>query len=459
MAAIALVAVVATALIIPFAATVAQAARDRLASAVERDATVIAGYAEEDLERGDPADLGSVVAAYGERTGGRVVIVDADGVAVADSQPPNGSPAAGRDFSTRSEVATALAGGIATGSRYSQTLDDGFLYVAVPSSSGSTVHGAVRISYPTAAVEARIARSRVGLAGAGALALIAAALLAVVFGRWLVAPLAATERAAGRLAAGDLTARAPEDAGPPELRRMAATLNTMAGRVDELIVSQHSFIADASHQLRTPLTALRLRLEGLELTATPDERVELMAAIEEVVRLNRLVDGLLTLVRAESARPATTPVDAAEALRERAAVWEPLATEQDVRLGVETPTTAEVLAVDGALGQVLDNLIANALRYAPPGSTITLTVGRSAGRTVLTVADEGPGMSAEQRERAFDRFWRDSTDHDEGGFGLGLAIVRRLVRASGGDVRLDEAPGGGLSVRVSLRSAATPVPV
>lgn len=457
LSAVALVAVVLLILTVPLASIVARAARDRLAAAVERDAMVIASTAEDNLERGEPADLAVIVAAYRDRTGGRVVIVDAAGVSVADSDPPVGSSAEGRDFSTRAEIQTALDGLITTGSRFSETLGEGFLYVAVPVASGNRIHGAVRISYPTAAVEARIARSRWTLAGIAALALLAAAIVGLVLARWVVTPLRRVEHAAERLAAGDLHARAPENGGPPELRQLAATLNTMAARLEDLIAGQRAFIADASHQLRTPLTALRLRLEGLELFADPDDASELAAATHEVLRLGRLVDGLLTLARAEGAQPAATPVDAADCVRQRAAAWEPLAAEQGVALRVAGVDHADVLAVEGALDQVLDNLLANALRLAPDGSTITMATTRDHHSTMLTVADEGPGMTPEQRGRAFDRFWR-SPGGDRDGFGLGLAIVDRLVRASGGQIRLEEAPGGGLLARITLRSAARTKP-
>ena len=137
------------------------------------------------------------------------------------------------------------------------------------------------------------------------------------------------------------------------------------------------------------------------------------------------------------------------ALAERAAVWEPLPAEQHVALAVTGPATDRVWAIPGALEQIVDNLLANALRVSPPGTTIVLA--RAPGPE-LHVVDQGPGMSETDRTRAFDRFWRASTSHHDG-TGLGLPIVRHLVHASGGEITLDAAPGGGLDARIILRPA------
>ena len=165
-------------------------------------------------------------------------------------------------------------------------------------------------------------------------------------------------------------------------------------------------MADASHQLRTPLTALRLRLENLEATMPPAAAGDLRAAAAETGRLARLVDGLLTLARAEAAPSRREVVDLAAVVADRQAAWAPLAAEQDVELTVQPGPAAPVWAVPGALEQVLDNLLANALRVAPAGSQIELAIRQAGGWVELHVTDQGPGMPAEQRQRAFDRFWR-----------------------------------------------------
>ncbi|GGW12857.1 hypothetical protein GCM10018980_06240 [Streptomyces capoamus] len=162
-----------------------------------------------------------------------------------------------------------------------------------------------------------------------------------------------------------------------------------------------------------------------------------------------MVHGLLALARLESTATTPEPVDADAVLAERAAMWEPLAAEQYVTITVSGPPAGRVWAIPGALEQIIDNLVANALRVSPPGTAITLA--RAPGAE-LHVIDQGPGMPEADRERAFDRFWRASDSHHDG-TGLGLPIVRHLVHASGGEITLHAAPGSGLDAHVRLRPA------
>jgi signal transduction histidine kinase len=442
------------ALELPLGVTFARAERDRLVAAVERDASVLAGFAEEPLEAGAGSGLQAVAEQYQRRTGGRVVLVDRQGITVGDSDPP--APGR-RDLSTRPEIAAALRGGRAVGSRASTTLGNDFLYVAVPVASMGRVYGAVRITYPTASVDARVRRLWLALAAVALVVLVAVALVGSALARWVTRPLRGLEQATGALAHGRLDARAPTDAGPPELRRLAATFNDMAARLARLVNLQRDFVADASHQLRTPLTALRLRLENLEPALPNDAGDDLRAAIAETGRLARLVDGLLALARAEATTARRELVDAAAVVADRQATWAPLAAEQGVDLIVDPGPTVQVWALQGALEQVLDNLLANALRFAPPSSQIRLAARRADGWVEVHVVDRGPGMTAEQRHRAFDRFWRASPADGEG-TGLGLAVVRQLIDASGGATELRPAPDSGLEAVVHLPPADDPPP-
>jgi signal transduction histidine kinase len=433
------------ALEIPLGITFARAERDRLIAAVDRDATVLGSFAEESLEAGTTTGLQSLATEYQRRTGGRVVLVDHQGITVGDSDPP----ALGRrDLSTRPEIAMALGGRRAVGSRSSSTLGSNFLYVAVPIASAGNVYGAVRVTYPTTSVDTRVRRVSWALAGVALVVLTAVALVGYALARSVSRPLRGLGRATAALANGDLDARAPTDAGPPELRRLAAAFNDMAGRLSRLVNAQRSFVADASHQLRTPLTALRLRLENLEPAVSADA-ADLHAAIAETGRLARLVDGLLALARAEASTTMREAVDVAEVMAERRATWSPLAAEQAVGLIVDPGPRERVWALPGAVDQVLDNLLANALRVAPAGSRILMAARRAGNRVEVHVIDQGPGMTAEQRARAFDRFWRAGTPDAEG-TGLGLAVVRQLVDASGGTAKLRPAQGGGLDAVASL---------
>jgi signal transduction histidine kinase len=434
---------------VPLGVTFARAERDRLVAAVERDATVLATLVEDSLEAGATSGLDPVASGYQDRTGGRVVVVDRRGVTVADSDPP--APGR-RDLSSRPEIAAALRGQHTAGSRSSTTLGSAFLYVAVPVASQGRVYGAVRITYPTSTVDARVRRVWFALAGVAALVLGVVALVGLALARSTTRPIWSLEQATTAVAHGQLEARASTDRGPPEVRRLAAAFNDMAARLGRLLDSQRAFVADASHQLRTPLTALRLRLENLEAAMPPAAAGDLRAAVTETGRLARLVDGLLTLARAEASPGRREVVDLAAVVADRQAAWAPLAAEQDVELTIQADSAAHVWAVPGALEQVLDNLLANALRVAPAASRVELAIRQAGGWVELHVTDHGPGMPAEQRQRAFDRFWR-GPDTDREGTGLGLAIVRQLLEASGGIAELRPDRNGGLDAVAHLRPA------
>lgn len=299
--------------------------------------------------------------------------------------------------------------------------------------------------------------------GLGIAALLAAALagtLSVALAQWVGRPLRRLERATERLGRGELSVRAPAGGGPPEVLQLAVAFNDMAGRLQALLGSHRALVADVSHQLRTPLAAMRLRLELLQDDVEdPDAALELSGALGEIGRLSRLVDGLLAVARAENTNPAPAVLDAATLVAERAAVWSPLAAERGLSLAVSAPAPVWVSSTPGHLEQVLDNLLANALDATPPGGTVALSVARGPGHEParLEVADTGPGMTEAQRSRAFRRFWTDapdapSLDHG-GGSGLGLAIVHRLVTVDGGQISLEDGQDGGLVVRIGLRPA------
>jgi len=199
-------------------------------------------------------------------------------------------------------------------------------------------------------------------------------------------------------------------------------------------------VGDASHQLRTPLTSLRLRLENLEAAAIdPTFRDEIEASIEETIRLSNLVGDLLKLARNDEP-PSLTAVDLGSLAADRVNTWQATA-EHEVELLLNSPKgKVEAIAVAGAVEQVLDNLLDNALHVAPPKSRILVSVERGHMHHRLVVTDEGPGLGDEEKARATDRFWR--ADHGRPGTGLGLAVVASLIEASGGTLIFDDNPHG-----------------
>jgi signal transduction histidine kinase len=429
---------------IPLASYLRTVERDRLVTSLEREAFTIAGASTEVLEETDPQPspaLTATVMAYGQASGATVVVVDQAGVVVAASSPTD----IGRDFSgpARPEIQQALAGQVASGERESQKLGEPIVYVAVPVRSGVNTLGAVRITYPLAEFDATIDERVRGLIIAALITLTAAGIIAVLVASSVTRRVRRLRDAAERIAEGDLTARA-DVSGGGEIEELAEAFNTMAERVEGVVESQRGFAGDASHQLRTPLTALRLRLDrAAELMTDDDPAVgQVDAARDEIDRLQRLVDGLLVLARAEGRDQETVPVDVAQVAADRVEAWEPLADERGVRIELDAPGMAVAQAVPSAAEQILDNYVDNALEVAPAGSTIVVTVRLEAAGVLLLVDDEGPGLPAEDRQHAFDRFWRGT--QDGGGSGLGLAVVASLAQAGGGHVWLAESPRGGL---------------
>ena len=435
---LALTIVVLVALEVPLAIVNARTERQDLTAKIARDAYAAASLSEDALQRDvrhSPA-LQRIAAAYRVNTGGRIVIVDRRGQSIADSRPTTPSE---RSFGTRPEVAAALRGQTVSGIRRSRTLGTGLLYVAVPVASSGVVRGAVRVTYPTSTLDARVNRYRFALLGVGIVVLLAAAALGLLLARSFARPLRSLERVAARVGEGDLEARASERAGPPEIRRLAGELNRTTAKLASLLGSQEQFVTDASHELRTPLTALRLRLENGDTDA----------ALREADRLGRLVDELLALARADAPGAPASNVDLAAVAARRVEQWEPLAAEYGVRL-VASGDGGVVHAGMARVEQVLDNLLSNAIDASPRDAQIVVAVDGSD----LHVIDEGPGLTAEQRARAFDRFWRAS---NEPGSGLGLAIAKRLVELDDGEIELLPAPGGGIDAVVRYRAGSLAV--
>jgi signal transduction histidine kinase len=436
-------------LVIPLGITYAQREKDGLTADLERDATVLASLAEDGLERSADVDYQALATEYESRTGARVVIVDAHGISVADTQPPADTP---RDFSTRPEFADALAGQRSNGTRASDTLGTDLLYVAVPVSSGGVVHGAVRVTYPTSEIDARVRENWLRLGTLSLAVLVVVAGVGIVLARSVTRPVSELERATATMATGDLAQRVRVDRGPPELRSLGTSFNDMASRLQELVRAQQSFVADASHQLRTPLTALRLRLENIQAMSDNHERPDLDASIEETNRLSRLVDGLLLLARADAGQPVCEVTDVVPIATERQRTWEPLAQERNVEIVLAAPDRATVLALPGAVEQILDNLIDNALEVSPREHPIQISIEPNGHRTIVHVVDHGPGLDEQARARAFDRFWR-APDAPSGGSGLGLAVVRQLANQCDAEVQLERHADGGIDAQVTFKTA------
>jgi signal transduction histidine kinase len=419
--------------------------RERVEADTRQDAHVLASLYEHALEVGEPTD-DEPADEYRRRTGHDVVLVDHRGAIRVDTGSETG-----RDLTEHPDIRAALAGDVAAIRLPSPTGGADELHVTVPVASGGTVYGAVRITLDTAQLDARITRSRYALVVLSTVVLAVVALISWVIARSVTRPIRQLNAAAARFAAGDLaTGTGPID-GPPEVRALGETMTMMAGRIDDLLRTQRRFVADASHQLRTPLTALRLRLENLQAALPEGSATQVDPAIDEMTRLGALVESLLRLTNADERRTAGA-ADLTALAATRVETWRAVADSAGVGLVADLPAEPVLVSADGdAVEQILDNLLDNAFRASPAGTTVTVRVDASGPMRTLTILDEGPGLSDDEKLLATQRFWRGIGSTT--GTGLGLAIVESLALASGAELLLDDAPGGGLAVTVAFAPA------
>jgi signal transduction histidine kinase len=431
---------------VPLAVLAARHEQEVAAAQVQAQASGLAAVASEDLEHGRIADLTAILGRYQSRTGQEVAIVNRAGHTVAAIGTDNDIDVVA---SARNPMRAALGGSVT-----SFTSDEGQPWVsaAVPVIADGRTLGAVVLGVAAAPTEARIHAIWLALAVLAAAVLVLTGLVGLLLARSLSRPLAQLQGAVARLGEGDLTARADADTGPPEMRSVARQFNHMAARLSDLVDAQSRFVADASHQLRSPLTALRLRLENLQVDSAGPAADEVATAGREVQRLSRVVDGLLTLSRADSREPGRQPVRVQSIIQDRCDAWAALAAERQVELEAPPPAVRHPIPmlVPGDLDQILDNLLANALDASPEGGRIRVTLeDRHPGESQVHVIDQGPGMSEQDRRRAFDRFWQGPGSRG-GHSGLGLAIVRQLALRNDTSIELRPAQPTGIDAVVSL---------
>jgi len=393
-------------------------------------------------------ELGRLARDSGRELGARVIVVDQQGRLIADSTAPKPQRLS---YASRPEIRTARAGRRSQGERHSNTLGEDLLYTAVPVTNNGRVVGVVRVTQSIDAVHARVRRAILALVGIGAFALLVGLAVAWFLASSLSKPLRNVADTARRIEAGDLEARARET-GALEQREVAAALNDMTERLGVILAAQREFVANASHQLRTPLTGLRLRLEAARSKGGEAARPELEAAELEVERLARLLTSLLTLAREGDEPGEPHPVSLALVAANGRARWSASAGHEGREVELVGDGDATVAASEEDIAIVLDNLIENALRYS--AGPVRLDWGEDDGEGWLAVLDEGPGVAAGEATRLFDRFTRGSAGRERPGTGLGLTITRTLARRWRGDATLTNRESGGARAEVRFPSAA-----
>jgi signal transduction histidine kinase len=337
------------------------------------------------------------------------------------------------------------------------------LVVAVPARHVGQLVGAVLVVSDSAPLRGGIGRLWALLITADLAVLAGCVLLASRIASWILRPVVVLDDAAHRISTGQLSARVPAAAGPVELRRLGDSFNTMATAVEDSMRRQRAFVADASHQLRNPLSALMLRLGILGVDLPPERAADLQDAHQEVQRLARIIDDLLELATAEQEAARRAPVDLPELVAGRLAAWAPLAAEKHVTLRLEQDSPADpapavtVLADPVLVGSALDAVLDNAVKFGPAGAEVRVRIDRDTSSAVLEVQDLGPGVSAEELARLGDRFWRSPRHQNIDGTGLGLSIARQLIALNDGSLTFRRGEPTGLVVAVRLPLAGEEV--
>ncbi len=437
---------------VPLAVNLSARVKAEVRTQAQAQADLVAATAADLLAPRQRADLTTLADNAARDIRGRILITSSDGSVLVDSAGP---AAVGTNYESRPEIQQALAGTQVQRERYSNTLGREILATAVPIIRNDRPVGAVRVTQSVAALHSAVRRVQFGLVLIGVIVLALGLFAGVVIAAQVSRPLKRLEQVARRVTGGDLRARAPIE-GSREQRSLARSFNEMTDRIARLLGAQRDFVADASHQLRTPLTGLRLRLEEAKAVGAGPAEAEIDAAIDEVDRLSHTVQELLLLSKVGERHAAGAELDFREIAESAVARWRAEAADRGIALECCSdgpPGAAWAAAPD--VERALDALVENALRYSPAGGTVMIVSAPGA----IDVRDRGAGVDDDELEVVFERFHRGRAGRaGPPGSGLGLSIARELMREWGGDVRLSARAGGGTAATLTLAPPASAPP-
>ncbi len=429
-------------LLVPLIAAYAEERTQDSYAARLTDVTRFAVLAQDSLEDGGAAGLEEDLVRYREVYGGSVLVTDRRVVATAGPGMGDG------ERSAAAAITQALSGAGAGAPATVWPWGPSSFVVSSPVGRDAQVLGAVVLVAPTEVVRRDVGVRLAWLAAA--LVLLLAMVLGLVgrFVTWILRPVRVLDEAAVGLADGDLSTRVPSTTGPPELRHLVRSFNKMADHVETSQRQQRDLIADASHQLGNPLTALRLRVE--DLRANPDP-TQVDLALEETDRLGAIVESLLDLSTIGAQVTAAESLDVAAQVRHRCALWAPVID----GLAVDTPRHLLALVTPDLIDVVLDAVLDNAAKFAP-GQDVSVHLSDHDDAIHLRVHDRGAGLEPDDVAKVGARFFRGRGHQNIVGTGLGLAIVRARVEEVGGTCDVEVPDEGGLAVTVTLPPAQPP---
>ncbi|MEV5709098.1 HAMP domain-containing sensor histidine kinase [Actinoallomurus sp. NPDC052274] len=395
---------------------------------------------------GASSDIGAELTRYHDVYGVAAAVVDRQHSTLVATA---GYPGDDAD-DVRAGLRQAFAGRHSANSDTIWPWEHGPLVVTVPVTRNGDVVGAVVTVSPTGRMRAAVTGDWSVLAAVEAVAVLLFLALAHLLATWILRPVRALDAVTHTIATGRLDARVAGASGPPELRRLTTSFNEMVQKVEATMERQRAFVADASHQLRNPLSAVMLRLEGLALSLPPGSEEEIKDLRHEAERLTRVLDDLLELALAEEGGATVETIDLAVLVDERVTAWQVVADARAIEVRRRWAGPVLGAADPTGLGSAFDAVIDNALKFSPEGSAVTVELAEVGDDVEISVTDEGSGLPPEELARIGDRFWRSPGHQNVDGSGLGLSVARTLLEASGGRLEIAAADGAGLRVTMAV---------
>lgn len=400
------------------------------------------------LISGNPSVLQGEAERYRELFGTTIVVVDRSGAPFA----LDGLEPAVFDEATTAQVRLALSGRRADLPPEVLPWSIADAVMVEPVFNNGDVIGAVLVSARVDAPRAEIIQHWLLLALVSFLGTAAGILIVLRLVNWVLQPVHRLDRAMEAIEKGDMDARIADDTGPPELRRMILLFNKMAEEIERVVSRQQEFALNASHELRNPLNALLLRVEFLATGLDREWDDDVEHTREEGRRMTRILDTLLNLARSGHGDSAFAVVDLAKLTQQRIEAWHEVAAQEGVRFELNGERSVLSVTDKTVVESALDAVIDNAVKFSPAGTRVEVSAQRAEQGCEIVVRDHGPGLAADELERARDRFWRSPSSQNQPGSGLGLAIATDLLNSIDGQLHVDAPEGGGL--RVSLRLSA-----